>query len=247
MAGESIAATGAQAGGDGGTRHTLALAIISLSIVGISLASGLAIGFAGKDRADTTRLIFTSVLPLFGTWVGTVLAFYFARENLQAATESTLRLGARVEPRTPVQQVMIPKAQMLSYDLKTGEDPKTVRLSDLYSRMQAVGRHRIPIFDSAGSVVYVVHDSTITAFADSVNKKPDDSAFTETIGDLLGKAEIGDVIGAIGIVGVDANLADARAAMRTVDGCNDVFVTTTGKRSDPVVGWLTNTDLAGLE
>src|SRR5205807_7605252 len=100
----------------------LAIAMVSLSVIGIAVASGLAIVFAtATSRAETTRLVFTAVLPLLGTWVGTVLAFYFARENLQDATESTLRLTERGDPRTPVQQAMIPRAQTTAYELKHGE------------------------------------------------------------------------------------------------------------------------------
>jgi hypothetical protein len=101
---------------DAGTRVRLAIWIIGLSLGGIVVASGLAIIFASSNnRAETVRLIFASVLPLFGTWVGTVLAFYFARENLQAATDSTLRTfraAGALEPGTPVTEVMIPRAQM---------------------------------------------------------------------------------------------------------------------------------------
>jgi hypothetical protein len=235
--------------GNGLTRHWLAITIVALSIVGIAIASGLAIGFAtATDRPDTTRLVFTSVLPLLGTWVGTVLAFYFVRENLQAATESTLRLTARLEPRTPVQQVMIPKAQIDSYDLKAGEDPGRVKLSDLSSQMQSAKRHRIPILNETGAVLYVVHDSTIASFADSVNKDPSDpNQFTETMADLLHNDDFRKAVEAIGFVGPDAVLAEARAAMRSVERCNDVFVTTNGRKGDPIIGWLTNTDLAGLE
>jgi hypothetical protein len=52
---------------------------------------------------------------------------------------------------------------------------------------------------------------------------------------------------AIAFVGSGAVVADARAAMRSVEGCNDVFVTASGKKEDPVIGWLTNTDLASVE
>jgi hypothetical protein len=38
------------------------------------------------NRDGITRLVFVSVLPLFGTWVGTVLAFYFISRNLETAT-----------------------------------------------------------------------------------------------------------------------------------------------------------------
>jgi hypothetical protein len=81
---------GDDSSGSGATRQLLAITIVSLSVVVIVVASGLAIGFApsGAERTEATRLVFTSVLPLLGTWVGTVLAFYFARENLRTATES---------------------------------------------------------------------------------------------------------------------------------------------------------------
>src|SRR5215813_14198228 len=39
---------------------------------------------------DAAQLIFTSILPLLGTWVGTVLAFYFTKESLEAASRTTL-------------------------------------------------------------------------------------------------------------------------------------------------------------
>src|SRR5436190_6847806 len=121
---------------DAGTRARLAIVVVSLSLIGIALASAIALIFAtAPDRPEMARLVFASVLPLLGTWVGTVLAFYFVRENLQAATESTMRLTGRIQPGTPVEQVMIPKARIVSYDLPAGIDAKTVKLVDLYNRM----------------------------------------------------------------------------------------------------------------
>ncbi|MGH3082776.1 MAG: hypothetical protein ACRDNP_01730 [Gaiellaceae bacterium] len=193
-------------------------------------------------------MVFTAVLPLFGTWVGTVLAFYFARENFQAATESTLRLSGRPEPRTPVQQVMIPKSQITSFDLKPGDDPRAIGLSKLHTDMQSAKLYRTPILIGSGAVLYVVHDSTIVSFAALRKKHPGDAgAFTETMADLLQNDDFKKLVEAIGFVGPDAVVADARAAMKAVEQCNDVFVTTNGQKSDPIIGWLTNTDLAALE
>src|SRR5215471_8029519 len=114
---------GAQQASDASTRKWLALGIVGISVFGIVALSAVAIALSGSARADTSRLVFSSVLPLLGTWVGTVLAFYFARENLQAATdsairttESTLRLTGR-EAGTPVTSVMIGAASFVSYDL----------------------------------------------------------------------------------------------------------------------------------
>jgi hypothetical protein len=35
--------------------------------------------------------------------------------------------------------------------------------------------------------------------------------------------------------------------MRSIDNCNDVFVTPTGKRDERAIGWLTNTQLAEIQ
>jgi hypothetical protein len=239
----------ADSGNDNRMRHRLAIMLVLLSAGGIILAAGLAVGLAGADqRAETTRLVFTSMLPLFGTWVGTVLAFYFARDNLQAATESTLRLTGRVSAGTPVTEVMIPRAQILSYDLAPGQDPQTPLLAACYARMQDAHRHRLPILDAAGAVVYVIHDSSIALYlgasGHSLTALPD---LPLTIADLRTNADCRSAISAFGFVTRTAVLAEARATMRSVDRCNDVFVTADGEPTSPVLGWLTNSDLAARQ
>lgn len=234
--------------GDARTRARLAIVIVALSVAGIGVASAVAIIFATSDnRPEMARLVFASVLPLLGTWVGTVLAFYFARENFQAATESTVRLFGRVPARAPVGEVMIPKARIISYDLPAGTDVGTVPLADLYTKMTAAKVGRIPIFNDSGAVLYVVHQASIDSFAGSLAPPKDPAALTETMSDLLNVPDLKKLVEAIGIVGPNATVAEARAAMRAVEGSNDVFVTINGKRDDPVIGWLTNTDLAEME
>src|SRR4051812_10658430 len=108
--------------GDAGTRKRLAFWIVGASVAGVVLMSAIAILAAGKERPETSRLVFSSVLPLLGTWVGTVLAFYFARENLEAATESTLALAGR-ETAQPVAAVMIRERDFIAYQLGDRESP----------------------------------------------------------------------------------------------------------------------------
>jgi len=38
----------------------------------------------------------------------------------------------------------------------------------------------------------------------------------------------------------DATLGEAKRAMEQTSGCQDVFLTRTGKRAEPIIGWLTN-------
>src|SRR6185437_8623600 len=38
---------------------------------------------------DIAKTVFNTLIPMFGTWVGTVIAFYFARENYETAAKAT--------------------------------------------------------------------------------------------------------------------------------------------------------------
>lgn len=229
---------------DASTRKWLALGIVGISVIGIVLLSAVAIAFSGGSRADTSRLVFSSVLPLLGTWVGTVLAFYFARENLQAATdnalrttENTLRLAGR-DASTPVTDVMIAAATFVSYDLASGERLADVPLAAVRDKMQESGFHRLPIRDATGAVLQVIHDSTLTAFAESAGQTT--ATLDKTVGDLMSNATFAELVEAIGLV------AEARALMSSIPKCNDIFVTANGQAGERATGWLTNSLLAGL-
>ena len=233
------------------TRRMIAFWIIIASVVGIAGVAALAIIFAkdGTQRADTTRLIFTSMLPLFGTWVGTVLAFYFTRDSLEAATESTLstlRASGTFDDGTPVTSVMIPVSKIAAMRVAAGGVADDILLHDVFQKMEDSGFLRIPILGDSGQVLYIVHRVIIDQFAGSLSKDPSDAAaFSETLGALLAVAELKALVEAYAFVAQDDVLSDARAAMRAVEGANDVFVTASGQRSEAIIGWLTNTDMAG--
>jgi hypothetical protein len=233
---------------DASTRKGLAIAVVGISVCGLVLISGLAIGFAGSsNRADTSKLVFTAVLPLLGTWVGTVLAFYFAQGNLEAATQSTLALAGAAETATPVTTVMIPESDFVTYDAGAGVNLNTIKLSDVYTKMRQLTppARRLPIRDATGAVLYVIHDSTLTAYAESVSERSD--SISKTLGDLLAVSEFNQLVSAIGYVPSTATVAEARVRMGAIPYCNDVFVTASGKRDEHATGWLTNTLLAGLQ
>jgi hypothetical protein len=238
--------TGPKAG-DASTRKWLAFSVVGVSVLGIIAVSAVAILGAGNSRAETTRLVFSSVLPLLGTWVGTVLAFYFARENLQAATESTLALAKATETETPVSAVMIRDAQFTAYDVGSNERIEDVPLAAVVAKMRTLSppARRLPIRNPGGAVLYVIHDSTVTAFAESRGETS--ATLRGAIADMVADPGFKVLIEAIGYVPEKATVADARAAMASIKNCNDVFVTSTGKRDERALGWLTNTLLAGVQ
>jgi hypothetical protein len=242
--------TGTPSSGDSRTRTWLAVGIVVLSVVGIAVISVVVIDTAtASGKPEMSRLVFSAVLPLLGTWVGTVLAFYFAKENLQAATDSTLKIIASStgDQATPVTTVMIAAADIVAYDLGAGDRPEDIKLADVSAKMANASppRHRLPIRNASGAVLYVIHDSTLTEYAQSVGETV--ATLTKTLGDLLAVPKYKVPVEAVAFVPQDATLAQARAAMTSVKFCNDVFVTAHGKRDEPALGWLTNTLLAGVE
>jgi hypothetical protein len=50
----------------------------------------------------------------------------------------------------------------------------------------------------------------------------------------------------VAFVSADQTLADAKAAMDAVSGCQDVIVTQTGAPTMSVTGWIMNTDIGRL-
>lgn len=235
---------------DASLRPWLAMLLIGLSVGGIVLAAAISI-LAQQDeteRAATTRLVFTSVLPLFGTWVGTVLAFYFAKDNLQAATESTVRLSGRAERTTVVAGAMIPRAQMVVMEVSDDSEAQALKLAEIEQKMAGAGKSRMPIFLADGSVAYIVSRPTLLEYRTRAALDPAQPIDPKkTIADLLKVPELAKEIQAIAVVGPDDVLGTARARMAGVEGCWDVFVTQGGGRKGAVVGWLTNTDLAKVE
>jgi hypothetical protein len=236
--------------GDTKTRSGLAILIIAVSVGGIvAISVTLLLVVDTSQRSDTAQLIFSSVLPLFGTWVGTVLAFYFARDNLRAATESARSLSGLADQQQikPVSDVMIPDSAWLAYDLPAGTKPEDVKLADLHARMRTIDppSRRLPIRTPQGAVEYVLHDATLTAYAESVGETT--TTLTKTLADLLASAKFKELVSAIGFVGKGASINDARGVMSSIKHCNDVFVTESGKRDERAVGWLTNTLLAGVQ
>src|SRR5262249_10220259 len=61
-----------------------------LAIAAAVLSGGILAGADAFER--NTTLVFTALLPLLGTWVGTVLAYYFSRKNFETASQSVERM-----------------------------------------------------------------------------------------------------------------------------------------------------------
>src|ERR1700730_8315375 len=82
-------------------RFLLALLVTGISILAVTVLAAVII--VRKHDADAPQNVMNSVLPLLGTWVGTILAYYFSKENFEAATQSVTALAKQLTPQQKLQ------------------------------------------------------------------------------------------------------------------------------------------------
>jgi hypothetical protein len=237
------------------TREQIALWVIIIAGVGIVLVAIFVPWIGTNATTDQNRFlvltVFNALIPLFGTWVGTVIAFYFSRENFSAAAQSTRELiqqfGDERLRQIPVDRVWTSAATIEKITLGQGETDANVevrRIRGLLSDRVT----RVPIFEQTGAAKYVIHQSMIFKFIadnDGVTTIGAGAAQREaTLADFIAVPDLRAMITKLAFCPRNATLADAKSRMEAIGGCQDTFVTATGQRTEPVLGWITNVDIA---
>jgi hypothetical protein len=227
---------------------------LAMTVLGVSAAGIIGLAFIGLcstcfewERKDLFDKIFAALIPLFGTWVGTILTFYFTRENFDAANRSMQQMVKQLTPderlkSIAVKTAMIPRNKMVVQTVADNNDAAVH-----FDALQAMLRPpvtRIPVLNSDDSPRYVVHESMIYKFvAEHSVPATGFVAAQHTLADLVADPTIGPMIKLFGLVSVNGTLADAKREMEKVPGAQDVFVTEDGSSNKPVLGWLTNVDI----
>lgn len=198
------------------------------------------------EARERLQYIANAVIPLIGTWVGTVITFYFTKENFDAANRSMQNVINNLTPQQRLQSKNV-RDVMLSIDkatvvtLQQNQSDADIKLADL-NAMLGQTITRIPILQYGGTKKYIIHNSIITKyFADN---RADPNLDSKTLADMVGDAIIKETIEKIGVVGIAGTMADAKAAMEVIPGCQDVIVTENGQGDKPVLGFIMNTHVA---
>lgn len=224
-------------------RFWLAIGVTVTSIISVATLTGLIIQHS-TDKSDTGTRVLGSILPLLGTWVGTVLAYYFSKENFEAATKSVTELAKQISPQERLRSTAVTQVMILRKDMffKTGPTSQ-LKLSEVLKELEDAKKgSRIPILDSSGEALWIFHRSLIDRFL--VVQARDGKTASEiallSFDDILKDADLKRLASAYGIVKLDSNLSDAADAMNRIADCQDVFVTKTGSKQEDVLGWITN-------
>jgi hypothetical protein len=221
------------------TRKRLALSVTAwgmLSVAAISITAIASAAFSTETSA-TAMSVLTAVLPLIGTWVGTVLAFFFARENFDAASRASERLLAGRTDR-PALDVARKPQDIRDMNI-TGQSDDAIQILAIRTALDNMGHHRIPLMtDNKKKVRYVVHRQPLETYMLNHPAQP-----AATLAELLASEQGDQIRDSIAFINEKATLAEAKVAMEARPSCQDVFITQGGSRDGEVLGWLTNNAL----
>jgi len=235
----------------------LVLGVGSAAIV--TLALGLMLAFtiiAGQNpngelakRLDSLLMgVFSAVLPVFATWVGTVLAFYFTNESFRQAADSTREtLGASTAAAAAGKLWGTPRVidfekitrRILEVDVaspKAAEEESAkldlMWFKDVFDKSATASR--VIVFDSQRHPIFVVRKRRMPA---SVGQNDKLDAYLKLDGNAADAKNFR-------FLGAGAALAEARSVVERYRVL-DIFITDTGKAEEPTKGWTTDDLLAG--
>jgi hypothetical protein len=177
----------------------------------------------------------------------TILAFYFGRENFEAANQQVRQLVAKLTPEqraaTNVTAIMRGLGNLKSFKISQGQSEKTVPLTALIGNFSG-SITRLPVIDIEEKPLYIVHQSSIDRYLTA------DKSRQQT--DLLHKfldeqkkdgVEFGLDKGFV-VVSKNTTLGEAKKKMESIKSCLDIFITESGSDKDPLLGWISNIRLA---
>lgn len=234
------------------SRFHIAIWVLGYSGVGVTLLSVMVIlgAWNSPKFQEITQIVFSAVLPLLATWVGTVLAYYYSRENFESANQNVrdmVKLTATAKLQAiKVSDVMIPLKDITAFRLTSQKTAATTLvINDLIDYLEKNRRNRLPILDDKDLPKFVIHRSIIDRFIVEESKPPKSNTNITalTLQNLLdsSSSEVQKFLKVtFGTVKEVETLADVKREMDRENGRLDVLVTKDGTANSAVVGWVTN-------
>lgn len=190
-----------------------------VSPFGIAAVAGL-VGMFSKQATDKLEELFNN---LFRTAGGS------------GDARRADKLGANRE----IRDVMLPLDRITTY--VANDVDANIPLADI-TAVVGPGVSRVPIVEPTGELRYLVHQSVLAGFLAQSG-----GAAQLTLDDLVADGNTLQMVrDDIAFVAESATAGDAKAAMESINGCQDVIVTASGSRTEPVVGWVTNVELGRI-
>lgn len=201
-----------------------------------------------KSAFSIVQYVFGALLPLWGTWIGTILAYYFAKENFESANKSVQQLVDKVTSDKKLQSlkakdVMIPRDKLITQIMSTAEDLSKFKLKeDCLDFVASKNIKRVILLSDSDAALYVIHRDLISYFITSETLKGN-TVSDYTLKDMVekGSDDVKETMkNSVKFLREDANLLEARTIMEQYKTCQDVFITKNGNSTESILGWITN-------
>jgi hypothetical protein len=199
------------------------------------------------------QTLLTGILPVIASWIAAVIAFYFARENQDAAAQNARDLIQDINPASlasiPVSGAMVPVEKLEVVRIDGPKSDAGTALTNVLSRFQAKGLSRLVFLDQNDIGQGVLHDSVISQFLVS-QVQASKAVGAVLVSDLLASPPVkATLVASVVWTTPSATLAQAKLAMdeqtktSSID-CRDALVTADGSKTGKVVGYISDIDIA---
>ena len=232
-------------------RAALGLHIVyfSLAVVGVLGTVAVIALIFNPEAAASIKDMLSTLLPVLGTWVGSVLAFYFTKENYSEAARQTVDLVRELTPEQKLEQTLAGDVMIAMDDAGTSKmlldrQLAAIPLVEILQVCNKVGRNRLPLLDGKGVLKFLIHRSLIDKFITEQMLAGNANAAQLSLHDLLSNPDCLKMARAFETITRDDNLTTAKHKIDSIPECSDVFVTEDGTRNSRATGWITNVIIA---
>lgn len=226
------------------------IAVLTIGCAGID-----AILNPGQDKTafffEVAKYILATTLPVVAGWVGTVLAFYYGRENFDAGTKSVTTAAQALTSKEKlagtvigtlgkaISEVNVLPLDTTEISVAKATDLGTVKDAFKDKKEPDKMYERLPILLKGDLPFMVLHRSTLNAFLIEKGGQDPKGFKLQDLFDTVNYLPNDSFV----VVGPNATAAQAKEEMEKIAHCSDVFVTTDGKKTGAVTRWITNVDL----
>jgi len=216
---------------DENRRFKLAVWTLGIGILTMILLATLMV-FMSSDHDFTSKKAFDSLVPLIATWIGAIIAFYFGRENFEAAQKQI----QKILDKDTLDNIEV-KNVMINLNTMVFKKPTvfTALLSEYRDFLKGIDKSRLPLLDDNGRPQYILHKSTI----DDALIKNEAATLQDLLTNNVGRFGFNQPKGFV-TVPQTLTLEEATKKMKNLENCHDIFVTDDGEGSGKVVGWITD-------
>ena len=227
-------------------KSVVIIIVIGTTIIPIALMIMIFLDWDTFDKSIS--FIGQSLLPLWGTWVGLILAFYFGKSNFESASRTFQSVIDKLSPEEKiasinVSEVMIPfvKMSMLSYEK---DMQKTI--IEVFS-MQKFDKDYsyFPVVNNLTTLKYIINRKEFTRYVTEkvVNNYPNEQIKSITLDTFIKDAKgsktdarLDDVV----FISKNASLLDAKRLIERNRECYIITITQSGDPQEPIIGFISN-------